>query len=96
MSLNKAPDDTGQPAFTSQLKHRGTLILTMGILGWLCCSYFTAIPAWVMGKEDIRLIEAGKMEQEGKGITKAGMILGMLSTIVSTITIVIWALVEIL
>ena len=78
------------------MNHRGKQILMLGILGWVCCSYFTAIPAWIMGKEDLKIMEEGRMNQDGKDMTKIGMILGMVSSIVSTVAIVFLVLKEIL
>ena len=49
-----------------------------------------------MGKEDLKIMEKGRMNQEGKDMTKTGMILGMVSSIVSTIAIVFFVLKEIL
>lgn len=38
------------------------------------------ILAWVMGRNDCQQIEAGLMDPEGHGITKAGTILGIIGT----------------
>jgi len=54
--------------------HRGTLILVLGILSLVLCSFFTGIPAWIMGKGDLAKIKEGMMDPEGEGSTKAGMI----------------------
>ena len=53
--------------------HRGTLILVLGILSLVMCGFFTGIPAWIMGRNDLRKIKAGLMEPEGEGSTKGGM-----------------------
>ena len=44
--------------------HRGTLILVLGILSLVLCSFFTGIPAWIMGKDDLAKIKAGQMDPE--------------------------------
>ena len=49
-----------------------------------------------MAKEDLWLMDEGKMDPKGRGLTTAGMILGIASTVLSTITIVVWAIKEIL
>ncbi|MFZ1073474.1 MAG: DUF4190 domain-containing protein [Verrucomicrobiia bacterium] len=59
--------------------HRGTLILVMGILGLACCGVF-GIVAWVMGANDLKEMEAGTMDSDGRGMTQAGKICGIVST----------------
>lgn len=73
-----------------QTAHRGSMILTLGILSILC--NMAAVPgilAWVMGKADLKQMDAGRMDPEGRGITQAGMIMGMIMTIFAIIGIVI-------
>jgi hypothetical protein len=62
--------------------HRGGLILTFGILGWAVCIVFSVI-AWAWGASDLREMRAGRMDESGRGLTTAGMILGMISTILA-------------
>ena len=68
--------------------HRGTLILVLGILSLVMCGFFTGIPAWIMGRNDLRKIKAGLMEPEGEGSTKGGMICGIICCIISLISII--------
>ena len=58
--------------------HRGVLILVLGILSFVFCGIFTAIPAWIMGNNDLREMDAGAMDIAGRGLTNAGRILGMI------------------
>ncbi len=60
--------------------HRGVVILVLGILGIMMCGVL-GIPAWVMGKRDLDLIARGLMDREGKGLTQAGYVLGIVGTI---------------
>jgi len=69
--------------------HRGTLILVLGVLGVVCCSIFTAIPAWIMGSADLKEMDAGTMDPEGRGITNAGKICGMIGCILFIVGIVL-------
>jgi hypothetical protein len=69
--------------------HRGTLILILGILGLVCCGIFTAIPAWIMGSADLKEMDAGTMDPEGRGITNAGKICGMIGCILTIVVIVV-------
>jgi len=61
--------------------HRGVLILVLGILSFVFCGIFTAIPAWIMGSADLKEIDAGTMDPAGRGMTSAGRILGMINTL---------------
>ena len=66
--------------------HRGILILILGILSLVLCWFFTGIPAWIMGKSDLAKIEAGQMNPEGKGLTMAGMICGIICCVMTLIS----------
>jgi|TARA_B100000959_G_scaffold282005_1_gene347449 hypothetical protein len=61
--------------------HRGTLILVLGILSLVGCGFFTGIPAWIMGNNDLKEIDQGTMDPSGRGSTNGGKICGMISTI---------------
>jgi hypothetical protein len=67
--------------------HRGTLILVLGILGFVLCGVFTAIPAWIMGRNDLKEMDAGTMDPSGRGTTNAGRICGMIATILGLLSI---------
>ena len=60
----------------------------LGILSLVGCTFFTGIPAWIMGKGDLAKMKGDQMDSDGKVFTKAGMICGMISCILSIITIV--------
>ena len=54
----------------------------MGILAWVC--NFLLIPgilAWVWGQSDLKKMKAGIMDPSGYGTTQAGMIIGIISTL---------------
>jgi hypothetical protein len=57
--------------------HRGVLILVLGILGIVMC-FLLSIPAWIMGNTDLAEIDAGRMDPEGRGLTQAGKVLGII------------------
>ena len=67
------------------MPHRGGAILVLGIIGFLfCCPGIILGPlAWSMGSSDLEAMRSGRMDPEGEGITQAGRILGILSTIAS-------------
>jgi hypothetical protein len=60
--------------------HRGTLILVLGILSLIVCG-FLGIPAWIMGSNDLKEIDAGTMDPSGRSLTNTGRICGMIGTI---------------
>ncbi|HET6573677.1 MAG TPA: MJ0042-type zinc finger domain-containing protein [Fimbriiglobus sp.] len=68
--------------------HRGGLILTLGILSLVICGIFTGIPAWVMGNADLRKIDEGRMDPEGRTMTNVGRILGMINVILTCVLFV--------
>ena len=57
----------------------------LGILGLVCCALF-GIFAWVMGNEDIRQIEAKRMDPAGLGSTQAGRVCGIISVVLSVVS----------
>ena len=70
--------------------HRGVLILVLGILGFVGCSIFTAIPAWILGGGDIKQMDAGTMDPSGRGLTNAGRILGIIATVMAILGIIVF------
>lgn len=74
---------------------RGALILVLGIISLVMFGLLTGIPAWVMGHTDLRRMREGKMENTDEGLTRAGMILGIIATIISGLFIVFLVLVVI-
>lgn len=71
--------------------HRGTTVLVLGILGLVVCQ-ICGIIAWVMANKDIPKMEAGTMDPEGLGQTKAGKICGIISVILLAVIIVVYVL----
>ena len=59
--------------------HRGATILTLGIVGLVCCQIMGPF-AWIMGNNDLAEMRNGQMDPSGRGITQAGMIMGMIGT----------------
>lgn len=61
-------------------QHRGVMILLFGVLGWAVCVIF-GIMAWSMGSADLRKMDAGEMDPEGRSLTRIGQVLGMIQCI---------------
>ncbi len=62
---------------------RGALIIVLGILSifLFILGPIFGIPAWVMGNKDLKKINKGLISDSEKNTTKAGMILGIISTL---------------
>ena len=60
--------------------HRGTAVLVLGIVGFVCC--ICGIIAWAMGRIDLKEMDSGRMDPAGRGNTRAGKICGMISVII--------------
>ncbi len=60
--------------------HRGTLILVLGILS-LVVFQPLGIFAWIMGNTDLKEMDAGRMDPEGRQQTNIGKILGIISCV---------------
>lgn len=65
--------------------HRGGTILTLGILSLVFHCIPMGIIAWVMGHTDLAAIRGGEMDRTGEGSTRAGMICGIISSILFAI-----------
>ncbi len=59
---------------------RATTALVLGILGFLCCQLCAPF-AWYIGNQEIRAIKAGASAPSNQGFAMAGMILGIIGTI---------------
>lgn len=69
------------PAASYVSAHRGALILVVGLIGlFVHCPVFPFM-AWVMGSNDLREMDAGRMDRGGRDLTKAGMVIGMILSI---------------
>lgn len=76
------PSYAPQRFVSSKAPHRGGTILTLGILGLICCA-FCSFFAWGMGMSDLKQMKAGHMDDSGYGLTMAGMILGVVGVILT-------------
>lgn len=76
-----------------QAPHRGAAILTLGILG-ICVIFVCGIIAWVLGRADLKAMAEGRMDPRGEGLTRAGVICGIVGTCLGVVAIVfvVWML----
>ena len=68
------------------------MILVLGILGLVICGPL-GIAAWIIGNGDLKEMDAGAMDPGGRSTTNAGMICGIIATILLGIGIVVCILV---
>ena len=68
--------------------HRGAVILAFGILGLVVCQLF-GVAAWVMGDNDLKEMRRGYMDPGGRDLTQTGRILGMVSTALLAMSLLI-------
>ena len=78
----------------SKQPHHGTMILVFGILGLIVC-FPLGIVAWIMGSSDLKKMRAGTMDSAGEQLTKIGMILGIITTILNIIGIILFIIVSV-
>ena len=67
---------------------QATTILVLGILSLVVCQILGPI-AWVMGNTEIAGIDAGRRPPQNRGTAQAGRILGIISTVLMIIGVVL-------
>lgn len=68
----------------------GVLILILGILGFVGFGCLTGLPAWILGRNSMKDIEAGVADPNEKSLVQVGMILGMVTTIITVLIACVW------
>lgn len=76
------PQESGAYPEASQ----ATTILVLGIIGIILCQVLGPI-AWVMGNNELAAIDAGRRTPENRGTANAGRILGIIGTVLLTLSI---------
>jgi len=87
--MTQAPPSTHDPVLKP---HRGAVVLTLGIVGLVfstACGFIVGIIAWVMGNADLKEMDAGRMDPSGRGLTQAGKICGIISTVIGALGLVV-------
>ena len=72
--------------------HRGGMILALGLLGLLVFPLL-GIPAWIMGREDLKKMDQGRMDPSGRGQTTAGMTMGIIAVVVMVLAVLAFCMV---
>ena len=65
--------------------------LVLGILGLLCCGFFTGIPAIILGRRAQNEIDLSGGAQGGRGMATAGFVLGIIACVWGVISIILYA-----
>src|ERR1700736_4865307 len=61
--------------------HRGQLIMILGILSLIIAGIILGPIAWIMGRNDLKAMDAGRMDPAGRDNTNVGRICGMIATL---------------
>jgi len=69
-------------------RNRADLVLLLGLLS-LCLCWPVGLVAWILGRTDLRGIEAGQVSRERVGVLKLGMGLGVVGMALFVATVVI-------
>ena len=69
--------------------HRGMLILTLGILSFVICPPIMGPIAYYWAGTDLAEMNDGRMDESGLSMTKTGRILGLASTALFALTMVL-------
>lgn len=68
--------------------HRGTTILILGIVA-IAFVHLVGPFAWYMGSVDLRKMREGKMDRRGESETRVGYILGIVSTLLVAVGLLV-------
>jgi uncharacterized Tic20 family protein len=71
---------------------QATTALVLGILGLVICGILGPF-AWSMGNKELQAIDAGRRPPENRGTANAGKILGIVSTVLLAVGVVVIILV---
>jgi len=59
------------------------MVLVLGIVGLVLPIFVPGLLAWIFGHQDLGKMREGVMDPDGKGMTTAGYICGMIATLIS-------------
>ena len=81
------PQGYNQPSKGSSTN--AILALIFGILSYIACGIFSAIPAWIIGKNEIARINAGQSPESNRTMATIGMWLGIVGVILFVIGLIV-------
>jgi hypothetical protein len=62
--------------------------LVLGILSFFGFGFLTGIPAWIMGRNELRAIDSGSSPSAGRTLATIGMWLGIVATALAILALV--------
>jgi len=71
-----------------EAKGNATTVLILGIVSILCCQLAGPV-AWFLGDKELKAIRAGISPASGEGTAKAGMIMGIIATVLFVLGIIV-------
>jgi hypothetical protein len=69
------------------------IALVLGILSFFGPGCLTGIPAWIVGRNELKKIDAGESPAAGRTMAQIGMILGMVTTALTGLAVlfgIVW------
>ncbi len=69
--------------------HRGTLILSLGVLGLILPNPISLL-AWYLGLKDLNAIRNGAMDRAGERATRTGYTLGIIGSVLFVLILLLW------
>jgi hypothetical protein len=81
------PSNSGSYPEASQ----ATTVLVLGIIAIVICQFLGPV-AWVMGNNELAAIDSGRRAPENRGTANAGRILGIISTVLLAIGVILLVL----
>lgn len=70
--------------------------LVLGILSYVACGIFASIPAWIIGKNEIKKIDAGQAPESNRTMANVGMWLGIVNVILVAVGLIVFLLLLVL
>ena len=74
------------PPPSSSTSGRATTALVLGILGVVCCQLCGPF-AWYIGSQEVKAVKAGTSAATNQGFAMAGMVLGIIGTLILLFTL---------
>lgn len=68
------------------------IALVLGVLSLACCGFMAGIPAFIIGRSELKGIDEGRLHESNRTMAKIGMILGIVGTILSCLGTLLYIL----
>lgn len=69
---------------------RAIASLVLAILSFVCCGFLAGIPAILLGRMEEAAINRGQAPEAGRTFAKIGWILGLVSTVLNCLMLMVW------